>query len=226
MKARFNAKYAIFSVVAIMLVYVLFHSERFVVQPDHPVWEHYEPFKWWLLPHAIAGAFVLLLAPLQFSDRLRRRFAGLHRVLGRLYVIGAFILAPLGAYIQYLEERQGFPRSFTILAVIDALMLFGTTLIALVFAIKRKIAQHRQWMIRSFAVALVFVEVRFILGVTGWEALGVEIVQAVIWSCLAMSLLFADIINHWMEIRAAVKTQVMLPVPAKQAVLSGAVESA
>lgn len=226
MKAKFNAKYAIFSVVAIMLVYVLFHNERFVVQPDHPIWQHYEPFKWWLLPHAIAGAFVLLLAPLQFSDRLRRRFAGLHRVLGRLYVVGAFILAPLGAYIQYLEERQGFPRSFTILAVIDALMLFGTTLIALVFAIKRKIAQHRQWMIRSFAVALVFVEVRFILGVTGWEALGVEIVQAVIWSCLAMSLLFADIINHWMEIRAAVKTQVKLPVPAKQEVLSGAVESA
>lgn len=226
MKAKFNAKYAIFSVIAIMLVYVLFHNERFVVQPDHPVWQHYEPFKWWLLPHAIAGAFVLLLAPLQFSDRLRRRFAGLHRVLGRLYVVGAFVLAPLGAYIQYLEERQGFPRSFTILGVIDAVMLFGTTLIALIFAIKRKIAQHRQWMIRSFAVALVFVEVRFILGVTGWETLGVEIVQAVIWSCLAMSLLFADIINHWMEIRAAVKTQVKLPVPANHEALSGAVESA
>ncbi len=226
MKAKFNAKYAIFSVIAIMLVYVLFHNERFVVQPDHPVWQHYEPFKWWLLPHAIAGAFVLLLAPLQFSDRLRRRFAGLHRVLGRLYVIGAFVLAPLGAYIQYLEERQGVPRSFTILGIIDAVMLFGTTLIALVFAIKRKIAQHRQWMIRSFAVALVFVEVRFILGVTGWEALGIEIVQAVIWSCLAMSLLFADIINHWMEIRAAVKAPVKLPVPVKQEVLSGAVESA
>ena len=80
-------------------------------------------------------------------------------------------------------------------------------------------------MIRSFAVALVFVEVRFILGVTGWETLGVEIVQAVIWSCLAMSLLFADIINHWMEIRAAVKTPVKLPIPGKPEVLSGAVES-
>jgi len=226
MKAKFNAKYAIFSVIAIMLVYVLFHNERFVVQPDHPVWQHYEPFKWWLLPHALAGAFVILLAPFQFSDRLRRRFAGLHRILGRFYVVGAFVLAPLGAYIQYVEERQGFPRSFTILAVINAIMLFGTTLIALVFAIKRKIAQHRQWMIRSYAVALVFVEVRFILGVTGWEALGVEIVQAVIWSCLAMSLLFADVINHWLEIRSAVKAQVKLPVVVKQEVLSGAAESA
>lgn len=224
MRTKFNAKYAIFTVVAIMLVYVLFHNERFVVQPDNPVWQHYEPFKWWLLPHAIAGAFVILLAPLQFSDRLRRRFTGLHRILGRLYVVGAFILAPIGAYIQYLEERQGFPRSFTVLGVIDAVMLFGTTLIALVFAIKRKIAQHRQWMIRSYAVALVFLEVRFILGVTGWERLGVEIVQAVIWSCLAMSLLLADVINHWLEIRTALTTPVKSPVPVKQEVLGGVVE--
>lgn len=224
MRTKFNAKYAIFTVVAIMLVYVLFHNERFVVQPDNPVWQHYEPFKWWLLPHAIAGAFVILLAPLQFSDRLRRRFTGLHRILGRLYVVGAFILAPIGAYIQYLEERQGFPRSFTVLGVIDAVMLFGTTLIALVFAIKRKIAQHRQWMIRSYAVALVFLEVRFILGVTGWEKLGVEIVQAVIWSCLAMSLLLADVINHWLEIRTALTTPVKSPVPVKQEVLGGVVE--
>lgn len=224
MKARFNAKYAIFSVVGVMLIYILFHNERFIIEPDHPVWQRYEPFKWWLLPHAIAGAFVILLAPLQFSDRLRRRFTGLHRILGRLYVVGALILAPLGAYIQYVEERQGFPRSFTVLAVIDAVMLMATTLVALAFAIKRKIAQHRQWMIRSYAVALVFLEVRFILGVTGWETLGVEIVQAVIWSCLAMSLLIADVINHWPELRAALKAPVKSPVPVKREMFEGAVE--
>jgi len=225
MKTRINAKYVIFSAVAIMLIYVLFHNERFVVEPNHPAWQHYEPFKWWLLPHAIAGSFVILLAPLQFSDRLRRRFTGLHRLLGRLYVAGAFILAPIGAYIQYVEERQGFPRSFTVLAVIDAVMLFSTTLIALVFAIKRKIAQHRQWMIRSYAVALVFLEVRFILGVTGWEQLGVEIVQAVIWSCLAMSILIAYVINNWLEIRATLAAPVKSPVPVKRTAIGGAVET-
>jgi uncharacterized membrane protein len=223
MKAKFNAKYVIFSVIGIMLIYVLFHNERFVIEPDHPAWQRYEPFKWWLLPHAIAGAFVILLAPLQFSDRLRRRFTRSHRIMGRLYVVGALVLAPLGAYIQYVEERQGFPRSFTVLAVIDAVMLMGTTLIALVFAIKRKIAQHRQWMIRSYAVALVFLEVRFILGVTGWEALGVEIVQAVIWSCLAMSLLLADVVNHWLELRALLTTPVKSLMPVKSEVPDGAV---
>src|SRR6185436_7719573 len=109
MKTRFNAKYVVFSVVALMMVYVIFHNERFVVEPNNPAWQHYEPFKWWLLPHAIAGLPVMLLPPLLFSERLRRRFTKLHRLGGRLYVMGALILAPLGAYIQYVEERQGFP---------------------------------------------------------------------------------------------------------------------
>jgi uncharacterized membrane protein len=226
MKARFNAKYVVFAVIAIMLVYVLFHNERFVVEPDNPAWQRFDPFKWWLLPHAVAGALVILLAPLQFSDRLRQRFTKLHRVLGRLYVAGAVILAPTGAYIQYYQERLGLPRSFTVLAAVDAVMLLVTTLVALVFAYKRKIAQHRKWMIRSYAVALVFLEVRFIMGVTGWEQLGVEIVQAIIWSCLALSLLLADLINQWPELRAAFAAPAKASVPIKQPALKGAVKPA
>ncbi|MBL8187401.1 MAG: DUF2306 domain-containing protein [Acidobacteria bacterium] len=226
MKTKFSAKHAIFTMIAIMLVYVLFHNERFLVESDHPVWQRYEPYKWWLLLHGLAGIPVMLLAPMQFSDRLRQRFPGVHRIVGRLYVVGAMILAPLGAYIQYKQESQGMPRSFTVLGVVDAVMLMSTTLVGLVFAIKRKISQHRHWMIRSYAVALVFLEVRFILGVTGWETLGVEIVQAVIWSCLAMSILIADIINHWLELRTALKAPVKLPVPVKQEVLNTAVKPA
>lgn len=226
MKTKFSAKHAIFTMIAIMLVYVLFHNERFLVEPDHPVWQRYESYKWWLLVHGLAGVPVMLLAPLQFSDRLRQRFTGLHRVVGRLYVVGAMILAPLGAYVQYKQEGQGMPRSFTVLAVVDAVMLMATTLVGLTFAIKRKITQHRHWMIRSYAVALVFLEVRFILGVTGWETLGVEIVQAVIWSCLAMSILLADIINHWLELRTALKASVKLPIAVKEEVLNTVVKPA
>jgi uncharacterized membrane protein len=226
MKTRFNAKYVVFSVIAIMLVYVLFHNERFVVDSTDPAWQRYEPFKWWLLLHALAGVVVILGPPLQFSERLRRRFTKSHRILGRLYVVGVCILAPTGAYIQYFQERLGAPRSFTVLGVVDAVMLLATTFFAFLFAYKRKIAQHRQWMIRSYAVALVFVEVRFILGVTGWEKLGVEMVQAVIWSCLALSLLLAEVANHWTEIRLALATQFKSTTPAKREMPSGAVEPA
>jgi hypothetical protein len=224
MKARLNAKYVVFSVIAIMMVYVLYHNERFLIEPTNPIWQHYEPFKWWLLPHGIFGAIVILLAPLQFSDRLRRRFTRFHRIVGRLYVIGAFGLAPLGAYIQYYNERLGAPRSFTVLAVVNAVMLVVATAIAFLFAYKRRITQHRQWIVRSYAISLVFIEGRFVMGVTGWEQLGVEIVQAIIWSCLAMSVLLADLANHWMEIRSALSAPVKSVAPAKQ-VLEEVVEA-
>ena len=199
---KLRAKYVVFSAIALASLYVLYHNERFLIDSNHPAWQHYGPFKWWLLPHGIFGAIVLLLAPLQFSDRLRQRFTKAHRVMGRLYVVGAIGLAPLGAYIQYYQERMGAPRSFSVLGAVDAAMLMGTTIIAFVFAFRRKIALHRQWATRSYAVALVFVAGRFVMGITGWETLGVEIVQAIIWSCLALAVPLADVSLNWRELRS------------------------
>jgi hypothetical protein len=213
---KVNAKYVVFSAIALASTYVLYHNERFLVDSSHPAWQHYAPFKWWLLPHGIFGAIVLLFAPLQFSDRLRKRFTRAHRIMGRLYVVGAILLAPLGAYIQYYQERMGAPRSFTILAIVDAAMLMGATTIAFVFAFRRKIALHRQWATRSYAIALVFIAGRFVLGITGWETLGVEIVQAIIWGCLALSVPLADIALNWRELRnvsAGVKPAAPQSVP-------------
>ena len=215
---KVNSKYVVFTAIALASTYVLYHNERFLVDSSHPAWQHYAPFKWWLLPHGIFGAIVLLFAPLQFSDRLRKRFTRAHRIMGRLYVVGAIGLAPLGAYIQYYQERMGAPRSFTILAIVDAAMLMGATAIAFVFAFRRKIALHRQWATRSYALALVFIAGRFVMGVTGWETLGVEIVQAIIWSCLALALVFADISIHWREIKSALSKQVKAPVATKPSV--------
>ena len=205
---RLNSKYVVFSLIAVMSVYVLYHNERFLIDPEHPVWERYESFKWWLLPHGVFGTIVLLFAPFQFSDRIRQRFTRAHRVMGRLYVVGALVCAPLGAYIQYYQERSGAPRSFTILGSVDAFMLMGATFFAFLFAYKRKIALHRQWATRSYSIALVFITGRFVMGVTGWGALGIEIVQAIIWSCLALSVPLADVALNWKELRSAVTAPV------------------
>lgn len=220
---KLNAKYTVFSLIALSSLYVLYHNERFIIDSSHPVWQHYEPFKWWLLPHALFGVIVLLLAPFQFSDRIRQRFTKAHRVMGRLYVIGVIGLAPLGAYIQYYQERSGAPRSFTILAIVDAAMLMGATAFAGLFGYKRKIALHRQWATRSYAIALVFIAGRFVLGITGWEALGVEIAQAIIWACLALSVVLADVSIHWKEIRAALTVPVKSRVTRKPSLPKNAV---
>jgi Predicted membrane protein (DUF2306) len=162
--SRVRPKYLLFGIVGLMLSYVLVHDESFLVNPKDPIWSHYEPFKWWLLPHGIAGACALLLGPMQFSERLRCRFRKLHRVLGRIYVVGVFIAAPLGVYIQYFKERLG------------------------------------ESMTRSFAVALVFLEGRVVGGVTGWENLGNHIDETIVWACLALSILSADLILQLQEL--------------------------
>jgi uncharacterized membrane protein len=198
-----------------MLAYVLVHNESFLINRQDPVWQHYHPFRWWLLPHGLAGACALLLGPLQFSDRLRQRFTKFHRVAGRIYVASALILSPLGAYIQYFQERMGAPRSFSVAGLVDAILLIMTTGIAFAFILNGKVQQHRQWMTRSFAVALVFLEVRVVQGVTGWENLGIAATETVDWSCLAFSILSADIVLQVQQLRRS------RPVPARVQSASG-----
>jgi len=194
-----------------MTLYVLYHNERFLIEPQNPIWKHYAEIAFWLVPHGVAGTCALFLAPLQFSERLRKRYTTAHHIIGRIYVIGALALAPLGAYGQYLAERSGgAPREFTTLAIVDAVMLMTTTLVAYLFAIRRRITLHRQWMTRSYAVALVFFEGRLLGGLLGIDN-NVNALMAAIWSCLALSMVFAELANSFSDI----KVNLRAPAPVR-----------
>ena len=91
----FKAKHIFFVAFGLMTLFVFYLYETPFLDSQSPVWQHVEPAKWLLLFHGVAGAVALLVAPFQFSARLRRRYPRLHRVMGRLYVAGAFISAPL-----------------------------------------------------------------------------------------------------------------------------------
>ncbi len=66
----------------LMLAYVLRHDEYFLIDKTDREWQHIQTFRWWLLPHGLAGACALLLGPMQFSERLRKRFTRLHHWRG------------------------------------------------------------------------------------------------------------------------------------------------
>jgi len=209
-------KYILFGFVGLMLAYVLVHNERFLIDASDPEWPHIQSFKWWLLPHGLTGACALLLGPMQFSDRLRQRFTKLHRVIGRFYVAGVFFAAPLGFYVQYFEARHmGVAISFSIAAGAQAALWMLTTAIAIAFILKGKTQQHRQWMTRSFAVALVFLEVRVILGVTGWERLGPSAAETVVWGCNVFAIFLADGVLQLQELLRTRPTAAKRQVAAK-----------
>lgn len=56
-------------------------------------------------------------------------------------------------------------------------------------------------MTRSFSIALVFLEVRLVLGVTGWENMGPPAAETVVWVCNIFALLSADLVLQWQELR-------------------------
>jgi uncharacterized membrane protein len=196
-------KYLLFGLVCLMFAYVLVlrHNESFLVNTHDPVWKHYQPFKWWLLAHGLAGACGLLIAPMQLSDRLRQHYTKLHRVMGRIYVAAVFVAGPLGIYIKFFGERMGDSRSFTMAAATHGVFWMFTTGIAFAFILKGKVQQHRQWMTRSvFVGPLVFLGVRAMMGVTGWERLGPAAIEAGVWFWIALSILLADVMLQWQEL--------------------------
>jgi len=111
---------------------------------------------------------------------------------------GCFIGAPLGIYTQWVEERLGVARSFTVAAAADATVWIFATAMALWFIGAGRMQQHRQWMFRSLCCALIFLKVRAI-------SVLIHIPEArsetVVWCCVAAALPLADLVVQVDELR-------------------------
>lgn len=104
------------------------------------------------LLHVVPGGLFLALAPLQFSSRLRERHRRLHRWSGRGLVLAAVVSASSGLYFGLFMPFGGAAEAL-------AIVVFGGLLLAAVgravVAIRTgRVALHREWMIRAFAVAI------------------------------------------------------------------------
>ena len=158
---------------------------------------HARPIPWWLTPHAVAGVLALTLAPSQFSTRIRQRHLTLHRNIGRAYVYSVLVAAPLGVYVEYLKWVSGIGSLRLVIATVGfATLWLLTTGTGFYMARMRSIVAHKIWMTRSYAVALVFVEVRtvdqsaFLTKLTSWPS---NLLESHSISDLWMYVLFAPI---------------------------------
>jgi uncharacterized membrane protein len=178
-------KQALFTCIALMLGYVLFHTEHFLIDATDPSWPHYRVIARWLLPHGLIGALALTLTFMQFSTRLRKRYISFHRACGRIYIAAVCIVAPLGVYLSYLDISIGYTVSFVVASTVFAVLWVLATVMAFSLIRSKKIEQHRQWMTRSLAMALVFIAVRVVGGLTGWEDTPASD-TVVAWVCVAL----------------------------------------
>jgi uncharacterized membrane protein len=184
-------KRLVFGGIWLMFAYVLYHNERFLIEPSDPSWPHYRDLGWWLLVHGVVGMTALILIFMQFNDGLRARHPALHRVCGRIYMCCVLIAAPLGVYIAQQDGAIGYDFSFTLSTVVLAALWIFASGMAFYCIRTRRIDQHRQWMTRSLAMAMVFLEDRVVAGLTGWED-SQTADTLVIWACVALGYPLAD----------------------------------
>ena len=164
--------------------YPMYHAYRLQVIADRHL----------LIPHTLCGVIALLAGPAQFSARLRRRHLKFHRVLGRIYVISVFIGAPTG--IALAAGRPGLPGTS-----MQAAAWIVCTTAAFITASNRQIAQHRQWMVRSYAVTFTFVSSRVLnLWPRYWSHLGDNLAAVGVIAFTLASLVVADLALNWREL--------------------------
>lgn len=114
----------------------------------------------WLVIHAGSAAAALIIAPVQLLPGLRRRAPRLHRYLGRVYVVGC-LLGSVSGLVLAFGSAAGPIATFGFGSL--ALAWFLTTTLAWRSAVVRKLADHRAWMIRSFALTNAAVTLRLYL---------------------------------------------------------------
>lgn len=192
---RNYAKWALFAIIGLLVLGVMWTDERFLIDGKDEEWAHIAPFKWWLLMHGLAGFAALLIGPLQFSERLRRTHTKLHRVLGRVYIGSICIAAPMAIYIGNWETSQISNREDW--AQAGGWMLCAV--LAFIFAMKRNIPRHRQWVARSYGFTCVFIMARA-PHLWGWHWKSEEDFVTYRWFLVFAALIVPDLILQWDEL--------------------------
>lgn len=105
-------------------------------------------YEWAFYTHIASGPCSLMLGMILVSDRFRLRFPRWHRLLGRIQVASVLLLVtPSGLWMAYYAAAG--PIAGVGLAALGVATAVCIT-IGWRLAVKRRFAEHRRWMWRSF----------------------------------------------------------------------------
>ena len=108
--------------------------------------------------HVVPSIFALLLGPFQFRASFRQKHPRLHRVVGRVYLLGILVGGLGGLFMAQVATGGLASRvGFSFLAV---LWLFSGGM-ALLQIRRGDFQSHQEWMIRNYALTLAAVTLRF-----------------------------------------------------------------
>ncbi|OYV51747.1 MAG: hypothetical protein B7Z78_07755 [Rhodospirillales bacterium 20-60-12] len=190
------SKHTLWLLLGLAAFFVFITNEVFLIA-DYPLYHQYRVHliadRYLLFPHALFGTLALLSGPLQFSTRLRRQYISFHRILGRLYVLSVASAAVLAMIIS-----AGHPLFAG--TTVQASAWIICTFAAFLTARNRHITQHRQWMVRSYAITFTFITLRLLSIWPAYWNLPDATNVIIIISTTFGSILLADLGLNWREL--------------------------
>jgi uncharacterized membrane protein len=197
-KLRSTLKVALFVVATAWLLHTT--AKNFAVDPNFKKFlleKNAAVLDWtWFVAlrvHIILALVALLAGPFGFLERLRKRNIELHRLVGRIYVVSILLNFVPSIYLALFAT--GGVASVLGFLLLNAIWV-GTTYQAYRAIRRKKVWQHRAWMIRSYAVTLANLQL-YILKTMLNKAAGLNAESAytiAVWSCWLIGLLVAEIV--------------------------------
>jgi uncharacterized membrane protein len=183
-----------FYVLALLSVLVAIGSWRFLglgLDLSFPGFEdHLETRRSVFALHVAFAPVALALGVLQFMPGLRARRPALHRWTGRLYALCVLVSGVAGFWLGLFAPGGWIAgMGFLVLAV----LWIGVTANAVSHARHRRFADHRVWMIRSFALTFAGVTLRIYLAGYMLSDVSYVVASPVLgWVCWVPNLLIAE----------------------------------
>ena len=160
---------------------------------DQQAMARYGARRWWVLIHVGAGAVALLIGPVQLWLGVSRRAMSLHRWLGLAYVTSVGV-SSIAAFYLAVHTSLGWVFRTGITGLGIAWIV--TTTMAVVAIRRGLIAQHQEWMIRSYVVTFAFVTFRVLWSILAAAHIGTlpEQLGIAAWFCWALPLLVTEVV--------------------------------
>ncbi len=113
-----------------------------------------------LVLHVVGAMIALVAGPLQFVRAIRTRWPAFHRMTGRIYILGCAIGAPTGLVLA-LGTTAG-PVAATGFAI-PSILWPAFTWLGLRAVLEGRVDDHREWMLRSYALIASGITLRLML---------------------------------------------------------------
>ena len=154
----------------------------------------------WIFVHAGMASTALILGPFQFVAKLRARAPKVHRWMGRTYVV-ACLLGGVSGLLLAVGTNAGpiAQAGFGLLAV----CWLVANVQAWRLALAGRYAEHRRWMVRSFAMTFAAVTLRIYLPIA--PMMGQDFMPAYVaisWLAWVPNLMVAELYLNWSRVRS------------------------